>query len=172
MVLPGEKIVASLAELSSVCEKCKLEGETIVLTSGCFDILHPGHLEHLVQAAHMGSLVVGINSDQFVKKMKGQFRPLQNERNRAILMAGFYPVRFVAIFDDDYDLIRAARPDIYTLSVTSYTRVNEDPKRVRLLKEIGSRIVELGGEKIDSTTKIIERAAFSFRGREIGSLMG
>jgi D-glycero-beta-D-manno-heptose 1-phosphate adenylyltransferase len=156
--MPQNKIY-ELDSVGNVCRDLKSRGEKIVLTSGCFDLLHPGHLEHLVEVGAFGCLVVGINSDQFVKKMKGPYRPLHNERNRAFLMAGFSPVRLVTIFDDDYRLIEAVQPDIYVLHVMSHVRTGDDPDRVALLKRLGAEIREVGGVKVDSTTNIIKRAA-------------
>jgi glycerol-3-phosphate cytidylyltransferase len=148
-----------MRKIGRVCHELKSSGKKIVLTSGCFDLLHRGHLEHLIEVGSFGYLVVGINSDRFVKKMKGPYRPLHNENDRAFLMAGFSPVRLVVVFDDDYALIETVRPDIYVLSVISHIRISDDPKRVNLLRKLGSEIREVCGKKIDSTTNIIQRAA-------------
>ena len=156
---PRIRIIASLAELSVFCEAARSTGERIVLTSGCFDLLHGGHLEYICDAGSRGFLIVGINSDAFVKKLKGDDRPIRKEADRAFLMAGFTPVRGVVIFDCDYDLIRAVKPDIYVASSTSHVRVWDDERRISVLEACGSRIVELDSEKTDSTTAIIRRSA-------------
>lgn len=154
---PSEKVVSSLEDLKIRCAQIRDSGKIIVLTSGCFDLLHGGHLEYIWDAGERGFLVVGINSDIFVKKLKGESRPIRDEKDRALLMAGFYPVGLVIIFDCDYLLIDAVRPDIYIASSTSHVRVWEDEHRLSLLRKIGAQIVELGGKKVDSTTSIIER---------------
>lgn len=156
---PREKIVSSLIELLPLSRLRRSVGEKIVLTSGCFDLLHGGHLEYICTAGDMGFLVVGINNDQFVKRLKGDSRPIRNENDRAFTMAGFYSVGLVAIFDDDCELIQAVRPDIYVASSTSHVRVREDLLRMGLLESLGTTIVELQSEKQDSTTEMIMRVS-------------
>ena len=160
---PRDKIVGSLDQLDFFCEaiRSSANSEKIVLTSGCFDLLHGGHLQYICEAGKMGYLVVGINSDIFVKKLKGSTRPIRTQEDRAFLMAGFYHVRLVTIFNCDYELIRAVRPDIYVASLTSNVRIWSDKKRVGLLNTFGTEIIELGGFKRDSTTAIIKRAVIT-----------
>lgn len=158
VINPKEKVVDSLAGLKIACRKLKNEGQKIVLTSGCFDLLHGGHLQYLYDAGRMGYLVVGINSDAFVKRLKGNGRPIRDEQDRAFVAAGFLPVRLVAIFNDDYELIKAVRPHVYVASATSHVRVWADKQRVALLRSLGTKIVELKEGKQDSTTNIIARA--------------
>jgi len=89
--------------------------ETIVFTNGCFDILHAGHVLYLEQAKQLGEiLVVGLNSDASVKRLKGPSRPINYEQNRAIVLAALEAVDYIIIFDDDtpYDLIKAIKPDV------------------------------------------------------------
>ncbi len=156
---PKKKIVLDLAALSRACRINREKGKTIVLTSGCFDLLHGGHLHYLCDAAELGFLVVGINSDRSVRKLKGDGRPVRGEEDRAFTMAGFSPVRLVAIFDDDCALIAAVRPNVYVASATSRIRVWDDAERVALLKKLGTRIMEIDSKKQDSTTDMIKRAA-------------
>ncbi len=156
---PTDKVIASLSALSSICDADRTLGKKIVLTSGCFDLLHGGHLEYICDAGERGFLIVGINSDAFVRKLKGEGRPIRKENDRAFLMAGFFPVRRVIIFDCDYELIEAVKPDIYIASMTSHVRVWDDKRRVSLLNEHGSEIIELDSGKTDSTTGIINRSA-------------
>jgi len=151
-----ERRVLSGEELQEACKKLKESGKKIVLMSGCFDLLHVGHLDAVCDASEYGSLIVGINSDIFVKKLKGENRPIRDEKERASLMAGFSFVDYVTIFDDDYDLIESVRPDYYIASMTSHVRIWKDEKRVALLKEIGAKIIEFGPEKRNSTTRIIK----------------
>ncbi|NTW27286.1 MAG: adenylyltransferase/cytidyltransferase family protein [Candidatus Moranbacteria bacterium] len=154
-----DKLVESLCRLSLICTNMKSSGKIVVLTSGCFDLLHGGHLEYLESASQWGNLIVGINSDQFVKRLKGDTRPIRDEQDRAFLISGFSAVEFVTIFDCDYRLIEAVKPDIYIASVTSHLKIEDDVKRIELLESFGTRIVELESGKRDSTTDIIRRAA-------------
>ena len=154
---PNAKIILSQAALANICQTHKIAGETIVLTSGCFDLLHGGHLEYICAAGTLGFLVVGINSDQFVKRLKGENRPIREQNDRAFTMAGFYPVKLVTIFDCDYELIKVVKPDIYVASSTSHVKVQDDSKRIGLFKSIGTRVVEIESKKKDSTSEIIKR---------------
>jgi len=87
----------------------------VVFTNGCFDILHYGHVKYLEDAKMNGSLlVVGVNSDSSVKKLKGSERPLNDQVNRARIIAALESVDYVTIFDEDtpYELIRSVMPDV------------------------------------------------------------
>lgn len=90
------------------------ENQRIVFTNGCFDILHPGHISLLRQSAAMGDrLVIGLNSDASVRRLKGENRPIQNERSRALLLSSLEFVDAVILFDEDTpeELIHAIKPD-------------------------------------------------------------
>lgn len=91
------------------------QSKTVVFTNGCFDILHEGHIVSLAFAKCQGDiLVVGMNSDESVRQLKGNSRPVMNERCRATILAAITFVDFVAIFHEStpLDLIRAVRPDV------------------------------------------------------------
>ena len=91
------------------------QGLKVVFTNGCFDILHRGHVEYLSRAADMGDvLVVGLNTDASVKRLKGEGRPVNNEEARAMVLASLSFVDAVVLFDEDtpYELIKAVRPDV------------------------------------------------------------
>jgi len=107
-VLPREK-------LAQVLKKLREEGKRIVFTNGCFDILHPGHLKTLREAKKRGDvLVVAINSDDSVRRIKGEERPFTPEEERAEILASLEMVDFVTIFEEDtpYQIIKELRPDI------------------------------------------------------------
>ncbi|WP_276133403.1 D-glycero-beta-D-manno-heptose 1-phosphate adenylyltransferase [Polluticoccus soli] len=90
-------------------------GKKIVFTNGCFDILHHGHLDYLARAADMGNiLVVGLNTDASVKRLKGAERPLNNQTDRAFQLAALLCVDAVCLFDEDTpeNLIKLVNPDI------------------------------------------------------------
>lgn len=91
------------------------KNKKVVFTNGCFDILHVGHLRYLQDAKALGDfLIVGLNSDQSVKRLKGATRPIQNESDRAELLLGLKCVDAVVIFDEDtpIQLIEQVRPDV------------------------------------------------------------
>ncbi len=114
MILPDEKIL-SLEKLVAEREKARAAGLTFVFTNGCFDILHRGHLECLLAARQAGDvLAVGVNSDTSVRLIKGERRPLQPERDRALLVAALEAVSYVLLFEEPTPerLIRVLRPDV------------------------------------------------------------
>jgi D-glycero-beta-D-manno-heptose 1-phosphate adenylyltransferase len=89
-------------------------GQKIVFTNGCFDIVHLGHVELLSKASDLGSkLIIGLNSDESVKRIKGSDRPLQDEYSRALILASFEFVDLVIFFSEDtpYHLIQNIKPD-------------------------------------------------------------
>ena len=108
------KIISGI-ELNRVLAREKLKGSKIVFTNGCFDILHRGHIEYLMAAANLGDiLIVGLNSDNSVKRIKGPSRPVQDQESRSKVMASLYFVSYVAIFDEDtpFNLINQIKPII------------------------------------------------------------
>ena len=86
----------------------------IIFTNGCFDVLHAGHLKLLEFCASLGTVIVGINSDTSIRKIKGDLRPINNEFDRQYRLSGFRFVEKVIIFDEDnpYKLIQQIKPDI------------------------------------------------------------
>ena len=90
-------------------------GKRIVFTNGCFDLIHPGHVRYLRAAKRLGDvLVVGLNSDASVRRLKGPQRPLVAQRDRGEVLAALEMVDYVTVFDEDtpYQLIRALQPDV------------------------------------------------------------
>lgn len=89
--------------------------KTVVFTNGCFDILHRGHVEYLAQASDLGDkLIVGLNTDASVKRLKGESRPVNDEQSRALLLSALQFVDAVVLFGEDtpYELIKQVQPDI------------------------------------------------------------
>ena len=107
--------VLSQDALKEVRFQLKKAGKKVVFTNGCFDIIHRGHIEYLETARSLGDvLVVAINSDASVRRIKGPTRPIVNEDDRAFVMAALLPVDYVTIFDEDtpYNVIKALVPDV------------------------------------------------------------
>ena len=130
-------------------------GAKIVLANGCFDLLHVGHVRYLEAAKNFADvLVVGINSDEQVRKLKGENRPYQPERERAELIAALKAVDFVTIFPEQTveNLIRAIRPDFHAKG-TDYTE-DSVPER-EVVRECGGRVVIAGDAKNHSTTDLL-----------------
>jgi rfaE bifunctional protein nucleotidyltransferase chain/domain len=132
-------------------------GARIVLANGCFDILHVGHVRYLEGARALGDLlVVGINSDEQVRSLKGDGRPLVPERERAEIIAGLRAVDFVTIFNEPNveAILRAIRPDIHAKG-TDYTE-DSVPER-DVVRSFGGRVAIVGDPKDHSTSELISQ---------------
>ena len=102
-------------EIAAQVKRWRLKSKTIAFTNGVFDILHEGHIAVLAKAASFADvLVVGVNSDSSVKKLKGDSRPVNKESSRALLLASLITVDAVVIFDEEtpLDLIKIIKPDV------------------------------------------------------------
>jgi rfaE bifunctional protein nucleotidyltransferase chain/domain len=107
--------VVARSELVKIRQELRQAGKRVVFTNGCFDILHRGHVDYLTKAKALGDiLIVGLNSDDSVRQLKGPGRPIVGEEDRAIILAALTAVDFVSIFAEEtpYELIRAVSPDI------------------------------------------------------------
>lgn len=108
--------VTNLSELIEIVSKLKEQKKTIVTTNGCFDILHAGHVRYLKAAKELGDvLILCLNSDSSVKRLKGESRPLNTEDDRAEVVAGLESVDYVIIFSEDTpcELLAQIKPDIH-----------------------------------------------------------
>lgn len=102
-------------DLSSLIIKWRENNQKIVFTNGCFDLLHLGHVDYLAKAKDLGDrLIIGVNTDSSVKRLKGEKRPLQDENSRLHILAALHSVDAVVLFDQDtpYELIKKIQPDI------------------------------------------------------------
>lgn len=107
--------IVSRADLQSRVQHWKSEGKKIVFTNGCFDLLHAGHIAYLSEAAALGDrLIIGLNSDQSVQRLKGPSRPVNTEATRAALLAAMFFIDAVVLFEEDtpLQLIQQLLPDV------------------------------------------------------------
>ena len=107
--------IMNLEQAKAFIQACKVTGKTVAFTNGCFDILHPGHLFSLAQTAKEADyLLVGLNSEASVKRLKGPERPINSTSSRAIVLANLVLVDAVVVFEEDtpLDLIKALLPDV------------------------------------------------------------
>lgn len=134
--------VKSTGDIAAVAEGLRASGKKIVFTNGCFDILHYGHVLYLQEAASLGdALIVGINSDASVRRLKGKSRPVTSQEYRAATIAALQSVDFTVIFEEDtpYNLIKTVKPDVLVKG--------GDWRRQDI---VGADIVEAGGGKVES----------------------
>ena len=107
--------LVSLKELKAIRQKLKTENKKVVFTNGVFDLIHSGHVDYLVKAKALGDvLMVGLNSDKSVKKIKGDKRPILIQDERSFILANLKPVDYIILFDEDTpeNLIKELIPDI------------------------------------------------------------
>jgi len=135
----------------------KASGSRIVLANGCFDILHAGHVRYLEGARALGDmLVVGINSDEQVARLKGAGRPVLPERERAELVASLQAVDLVTIFAEPTvsELLLAIKPDVHAKG-TDYTEETVPERDV--VRSYGGRVAIVGDPKDHSTSEILKK---------------
>jgi len=150
------KIVAE-PELSRILARAHFTEKTIVFTNGCFDIIHEGHIEYLIKAKKLGDiLIVGLNSDSSVKKLKGEDRPIQDQESRAKVLASMYFVTYVVIFNEEtpYDLIKSVQPDFL---VKGGDYKVENIVGYDIVKKKGGKVITIPLVKGYSTTRIINK---------------
>ena len=149
--------IYNIDKLIAEVEKWKQAGEDVVFTNGCFDILHKGHIEVLARSADLGNkLIIGLNSDESIQKIKGEDRPIIDEQSRAILLAALKCVDAVILFSEEtpLNLISTLKPDILAKGGD-----------YRIETIIGYEIVQQNGGKVKvipfvdgfSSTTIIEK---------------
>ena len=162
MSLPSpKKKILDLERAAEWRAELRSEGKKLVVTNGCFDILHRGHVEYLSNARSFGdALLVGLNSDSSVRKLKGEGRPVNDETARCIVLAAFYFVDAVTVFDSLRcdGLLDALRPDIYVKG-GDYDLSTMDPGEKAVLERHGVEIRFVDFVPGFSTTKILEKTA-------------
>lgn len=153
----------NLNELIGIRKELKSQNKIVVFTNGCFDILHAGHVDYLNKAKSLGDiLIVGLNSDSSMKKIKGDNRPIVPQNERAFIISNLKSVDYVTIFEEEtpYELIKKLVPDVLVKGADW----SKD-------KIIGGDVVEAAGGKVvtiefvnfQSTTNIINTILEKFR---------
>lgn len=144
-------------EITALVEAEKAKGKTIVLTNGCFDILHAGHVRYLSSARAVGDcLVLGLNSDASVRRLKGPSRPINNELDRAEVIGALRSVDYVVIFDETTAeaLVKDVQPDYYAKG-GDYSL--DSLPEAKAVAECGGKVVFLPFVEGKSSTKIIQK---------------
>ncbi len=152
--------VLDLAALTRWSADLRATGRRVVLTNGCFDLLHAGHVDYLERARALGdALAVVINSDASVRTLKGPTRPINSAADRARVLSALRAVEVVTIFESPRvtEIIHAIRPAIYAKG-GDYTEETLDPGERAALHDVGTKIEILPLVPGRSTTKILERA--------------
>ncbi len=151
------KIFVSDLMARTLLENWKKEGEKIVFSNGCFDILHQGHIVYLAKAAELGTkLIIGLNSDDSVRRLKGKNRPICREEERALVLAALEFVDAVILFEEDtpYNLIKTVQPDIL---VKGADYKPEDIVGYDIVKNKGGEVKTIALEEGFSTTNVVDK---------------
>lgn len=151
--------IVSATQAQQDIARFRLMSESIVFTNGCFDLLHPGHIAVLTAAKSMGSrLIVGLNSDLSVRRLKGEQRPIQNQNSRALVLASLLFVDRVVIFEEDTPLrlIQDLRPDVLVKG-GDYTIANI--VGAEEVQAAGGKVVIVPLKEGFSTTGLIEKSS-------------
>lgn len=148
--------IKELPEALATLNRIKDAGGTVVFTNGCFDILHKGHVRYLDQAAELGTLVVGVNSDESVRRLKGNSRPLNNVNDRCELLAALSSTSIIVVFEEDtpLNLIEILLPDIL---VKGGDYNAEEIVGYKTVLENGGDVLTLPFTKGYSSSAIIEK---------------
>lgn len=149
--------VVNIDKLLNIVSELKKQNRTIVTTNGCFDIIHAGHVRYLRQAKELGDiLIVCLNSDGSVQRLKGPTRPLNNQDDRAEVMSALCAVDYVVIFEEDtpISVLEQIKPDIHVKGGD----YNEDTlPETQVIKEGGGKIQFIPFVEGRSTTNVINK---------------
>lgn len=149
--------VVQREELARICEQARAAKKTLVTTNGCFDILHVGHVRILKQARALGDiLIVGLNSDASVQRLKGPERPINKTEDRAEVLASLECVDYVSVFDEDtpVEFLKAAKPNIH---VKGADYKPKDLAETPVVESFGGRVEILALVPGKSTTNLVDK---------------
>jgi rfaE bifunctional protein nucleotidyltransferase chain/domain len=151
------KKILSPEELKNQLAVWRFQNKKIVFTNGCFDLLHLGHIDYLSKAKDAGDvLIIGLNTDDSVSRLKGDSRPLTNEHSRSVLLAALGFVDAVTLFDEDtpYELIKRVQPDVL---VKGSDYKAEDVVGYDIVKAKDGEVITIDFVEGYSTTAIVEK---------------
>ena len=157
-----ESKIKTLKEIQTLFPRLKAKGKSIVFTNGCFDILHYGHVKYLQEAKQKGDiLIVAVNADSSIRRIKGRNRPIVSEKNRVRMIAALEGVDYVILFTEVTPLkvIKAVKPDILVKGA--------DWKKAEIagadfVRSYGGRVLTVPLVKNQSTTNLIRKIAKTF----------
>jgi len=150
-------MIVDRKQIAEFCGQLRNEGKKLVFTNGCFDIIHAGHVYYLTEAKKLGDvLIVGLNTDDSVRRLKGHLRPINAEQDRAVVLNALKPVDYVVMFDEDtpIELIKQVRPD-FLVKGADYERKNI--VGADFVESYGGRVATIEFVEGKSTTNIINK---------------
>lgn len=146
----------SIGPLKKIVHEHRINGSRIVFANGCFDLMHIGHVRYLVDASNYGDiLIVGINSDASVKRLKGSERPVFSQLDRAEFLSAFECINYITIFEEDdvSALLLTLKPDFHAKG-TDYTQDSVPEKDV--VRSYGGKVIITGDKKTRSSRDLLE----------------
>ncbi len=150
-------MILSRTLLGTICSELRAAGKSIVFSNGCFDIIHAGHVSYLDDARKLGDcLVLGLNSDDSVRRLKGSERPVNNQKDRALVIDALRAVDYVCVFAEDtpYELIKTVQPDVLVKGG------DWSPAQIvgaDIVRKRGGQVLSIPFVQGKSTTAIIEK---------------
>ncbi len=153
----NKKIITNREELKLKIKKLKEKGKKIVFTNGCFDILHTGHIHYLARAKQLGDiLIVAVNSDESVQRLKGKQRPVNKLEDRMFILASLFFIDFVTYFNENtpVEIIKIIQPDIHVKG--GDYKIDNLPEK-SIVETYGGKIIILPFVEGYSTTNILEK---------------
>ena len=153
------KKLYTLSRLTKIIQEHKKRGQKVVLANGCFDLIHVGHIRYLKESKKKGDvLVLALNSDSSIRKLKGEGRPILNQKERVDIASSFYFIDYITFFDEPNveKVLLALKPNIHAKG-SDYTEETVPEKET--VKGYGGTIAITGGPKIKSTSQLIKEIA-------------
>ncbi len=160
------KKLYTLSQLTRIIQEHKKRGQKVVLANGCFDLIHVGHIRYLKESKKKGDiLVLALNSDSSIRKLKGEGRPILNQKERAVIASSFYFIDYITFFNEPNveKVLLALKPDIHAKG-SDYTEETVPEKET--VKGYGGTIAITGGPKIKSTSQLIKEIASKIKDGE------
>lgn len=151
-------MLVNLELIEKISKELNSQNKRIVFTNGCFDIIHSGHISYLTESKKLGDiLIIGLNSDNSVKRLKGENRPINTQNDRAIVLSGLKSVDYVCIFEEDtpLNLIQSIKPKVLTKGGDYKV---EEIVGYDFLTQNGGEVVIIDFVDGKSTTNIINKA--------------
>ncbi len=153
-----ESLILNEKDILEFRKNCHLNSKKVVLATGVFDILHIGHLKFLEKAKEWGDiLIVGVNDNAYVKKNKGEDRPIQDQYDRAYLVAGFGCVDRVHIYSNGNEFFEKLKPDILIMSAIGGKKPTDRKQHYEIIERNGGAVVVLDGCSIIHSSDLIEK---------------
>lgn len=143
--------------MKKIIKEEKRKGKCVVLVNGCFDLIHVGHIRYLKESRQKGDiLVLALNSDTSIRKIKGEGRPILNEKERVEILSSFSFIDYITVFEEKNvkKVLLALRPDIHAKG-SDYTEETVPEKET--VKSYGGEIAITGGPKVKSTSQLIKQ---------------